>query len=173
MACRLARAATGGGSLYGSRSCFASGLSSSAHNWGQLVAHQKSWVSYPVKMSLRFCPKSQLVGQTRFIQSGASPGPDPLSEASTGTPDDNPMVWPSRSHGCGTLGEADVGVRVRVCGWVASQRSHGGVAFVNVRDHSGIVQVLGPGRSLPPPRNYTCTCTCLNSGPSWLFLDSR
>lgn len=51
------------------------------------------------------------------------------------------MTWPSRSHGCGTLGEADVGVRVRLCGWVASQRSHGGVAFVNVRDHTGIVQV--------------------------------
>ncbi|CAM6019051.1 unnamed protein product [Sphagnum balticum] len=34
-----------------------------------------------------------------------------------------------------------VGERVSICGWVASQRSHGSVTFVNLRDHTGIVQV--------------------------------
>jgi hypothetical protein len=36
-----------------------------------------------------------------------------------------------------------VGESVCICGWVASQRSHGAVAFVNLRDHTGIVQVMG------------------------------
>lgn len=56
-----------------------------------------------------------------------------------------------RSHECGKLTEKDVGTRVRVCGWVASQRSHGAIAFVNLRDHSGIVQV----RECGGPSNCT------------------
>eukprot|EP00850_Spirogloea_muscicola_P003321 SM000013S26490 [mRNA] locus=s13:588608:603181:- [translate_table: standard] len=51
------------------------------------------------------------------------------------------MAWASRTAKCGHLGAAAAGTRVRLCGWVASQRSHGGVAFVNLRDDSGIVQV--------------------------------
>jgi hypothetical protein len=51
------------------------------------------------------------------------------------------LEFTKRSHECGKLTEKDVGTRVRVCGWVASQRSHGAIAFVNLRDHTGIVQV--------------------------------
>lgn len=51
------------------------------------------------------------------------------------------LDFTKRSHECGKLTEKDVGTRVRVCGWVASQRSHGAIAFVNLRDHTGIVQV--------------------------------
>lgn len=51
------------------------------------------------------------------------------------------LEFPRRSHECGELSEKDVGQRVCLCGWVASQRSHGTVVFVNLRDHSGIVQV--------------------------------
>lgn len=58
--------------------------------------------------------------------------------------DGEALEFTSRTHECGKLSEKDVGVRVRVCGWVASQRSHGAVAFVNMRDHTGIVQVLFP-----------------------------
>ncbi|XP_024358431.1 aspartate--tRNA ligase, chloroplastic/mitochondrial [Physcomitrium patens] len=54
-----------------------------------------------------------------------------------------------RSHECGKLTEKDVGTRVRVCGWVASQRSHGAIAFVNLRDHSGIVQVKSDPDNFP------------------------
>jgi len=53
------------------------------------------------------------------------------------------LEFTRRSHLCGTLGEEQVGERVCICGWVASQRSHGAVAFVNLRDHTGIVQVMG------------------------------
>ena len=51
------------------------------------------------------------------------------------------LDFTKRSHECGKITEKDAGTRVRVCGWVASQRSHGAIAFVNLRDHTGIVQV--------------------------------
>jgi aspartyl-tRNA synthetase len=39
------------------------------------------------------------------------------------------------------LSSNDVGKRVRICGWVALHRVHGGLTFLNLRDHTGIVQV--------------------------------
>ncbi len=51
-----------------------------------------------------------------------------------------------RTRLCGTLGVADVGSTVTVCGWVAKRREHGEhLAFVDLRDHSGIVQCVVPG----------------------------
>lgn len=47
-----------------------------------------------------------------------------------------------RSHGAGTLRAADAGTSVELAGWVASRRDHGGVAFIDLRDASGIVQVV-------------------------------
>jgi hypothetical protein len=49
--------------------------------------------------------------------------------------------WPARSHGCGSLREQDVGEQLTICGWVDGYRNHGGVLFVDVRDHTGILQV--------------------------------
>lgn len=51
------------------------------------------------------------------------------------------LEWVNRDGLCGELSENDVGRRVRLCGWVALHRGHGGLTFVNLRDHSGIVQV--------------------------------
>jgi aspartyl-tRNA synthetase len=48
-----------------------------------------------------------------------------------------------RSHLCGVLRPDDVGQEVRLCGWVARRREHGEhLAFVDLRDHSGIVQCV-------------------------------
>ncbi|CAO2835199.1 unnamed protein product [Amaranthus hypochondriacus] len=51
------------------------------------------------------------------------------------------LEWVSRTALCGNLGEDDVGKRVTLCGWVALHRIHGGLTFLNLRDHSGIVQI--------------------------------
>ena len=40
------------------------------------------------------------------------------------------------------VGEAHIGTSVAVCGWVATRRDHGGVIFIDMRDKSGIVQLL-------------------------------
>jgi aspartyl-tRNA synthetase len=47
-----------------------------------------------------------------------------------------------RSHGAGALGSADVGVEVRLAGWVDTRRDHGGVLFLDLRDRSGVVQLV-------------------------------
>ncbi len=47
-----------------------------------------------------------------------------------------------RSHQAGTLRASDAGVEVRLAGWIARRRDHGGVIFVDLRDASGIVQVV-------------------------------
>ena len=47
-----------------------------------------------------------------------------------------------RSHRCGELSLSNVGETVTVMGWVAKQRNKGGVIFVDLRDRSGILQVI-------------------------------
>ena len=47
-----------------------------------------------------------------------------------------------RSHLCASISESDIGNDVSVAGWVNSRRDHGGLIFVDLRDHSGIVQVV-------------------------------
>lgn len=51
------------------------------------------------------------------------------------------LQWVNRTGFCGELSVDDVGKRVRLCGWVALHRVHGGLTFLNLRDHTGIVQV--------------------------------
>ncbi|MCK0095476.1 aspartate--tRNA ligase [Yoonia sp. F2084L] len=47
-----------------------------------------------------------------------------------------------RSHTCAELTAADVGQTVRLSGWVNRVRDHGGILFIDLRDHYGITQVL-------------------------------
>ena len=52
-----------------------------------------------------------------------------------------------RSHTCADLTKADVGEPVRLSGWVHRVRDHGGVLFIDLRDHYGITQVIADGDS--------------------------
>ncbi|KAL1812069.1 hypothetical protein ACET3Z_022134 [Daucus carota] len=56
-------------------------------------------------------------------------------------PTEDSLLWVSRTGLCGDLSQNDVGKRVCLCGWVALHRIHGGLSFLNLRDHSGIIQV--------------------------------
>jgi len=47
-----------------------------------------------------------------------------------------------RSHYCGDLDASQVDREVELCGWVHRRRDHGGVIFLDVRDRTGIVQVV-------------------------------
>ncbi|MFP1682687.1 aspartate--tRNA ligase [Alloalcanivorax sp. C16-1] len=47
-----------------------------------------------------------------------------------------------RSHYCGDLRASHDGETVRLCGWVHRRRDHGGVIFLDVRDRTGLVQVV-------------------------------
>ena len=53
-----------------------------------------------------------------------------------------------KSHSCGDLRSAHVGTRVTLAGWIHRRRDHGGVVFIDLRDSTGIVQVVfDPQRS--------------------------
>ncbi len=47
-----------------------------------------------------------------------------------------------RTHFCGELNAGHVDSHVRVCGWVHRRRDHGGVIFLDIRDRSGLLQVV-------------------------------
>ncbi|USA60172.1 aspartate--tRNA ligase [Qipengyuania citrea] len=47
-----------------------------------------------------------------------------------------------RTHNCAALNKDDVGETVRLSGWVHNKRDHGGVLFIDLRDHYGITQIV-------------------------------
>jgi aspartyl-tRNA synthetase len=52
-----------------------------------------------------------------------------------------------RTHTCAQLRAADVGQTIRLSGWVHRKRDHGGVLFVDLRDHYGITQIVADSDS--------------------------
>ncbi|WP_298687121.1 aspartate--tRNA ligase [uncultured Sphingomonas sp.] len=52
-----------------------------------------------------------------------------------------------RTHTCAALRASDVGQTVRLSGWVHRRRDHGGVLFVDLRDHYGLVQIVADADS--------------------------
>ncbi|RDU59988.1 aspartate--tRNA ligase [Helicobacter marmotae] len=47
-----------------------------------------------------------------------------------------------RTHLCTELGQEHIGAEVQVCGWCNTYRDHGGVIFIDLRDKSGIIQLV-------------------------------
>lgn len=52
------------------------------------------------------------------------------------------MVGLKRTHNCGILNKEYAGQEIVLCGWVSRRRDHGGLIFIDLRDRSGIVQVV-------------------------------
>ncbi|MFM7403146.1 MAG: aspartate--tRNA ligase [Erythrobacter sp.] len=60
-------------------------------------------------------------------------------------------MHPYRTHTCAQLSSANVGETVRLSGWVHRKRDHGGVLFVDLRDHYGITQIVADSDSAALP----------------------
>jgi len=54
-----------------------------------------------------------------------------------------------RTHNCGALRQDDAGITARLSGWVHAKRDHGGLLFIDLRDHAGMTQcVVAQGSAL-------------------------
>ena len=56
-------------------------------------------------------------------------------------------MHPYRTHNCGQLRASNVGEKVRLSGWIHRKRDHGGVLFIDLRDHYGITQIVAAAGS--------------------------
>lgn len=93
----------------------------------------------------RAAPPAQIRPRPRALATPAAPPaaavPPPPSST---TPPLAPLQWGGRDTDAGALRAADAGRRVSVAGWVHRSRALGGKTFVDVRDSSGLLQVVSP-----------------------------
>lgn len=108
----------------------------------------KPSVTFIVHSILRPLFSKTLSGNRRaHFSVSASSTPSVSNETLFQTPKPPPIPvketldWVNRTGFCGEISVDDVGKRVRLCGWVALHRVHGGLTFFNLRDHTGTVQV--------------------------------
>jgi aspartyl-tRNA synthetase len=71
---------------------------------------------------------------------------------------------PLRSDYAGTLTSERIGDQVRLAGWVDRRRDHGGIIFFDLRDTSGLVQVVVDPEQLPAARDLKMECTVSVAG---------
>lgn len=69
-----------------------------------------------------------------------------------------------RSHYCGQLETSLVDQPVTLCGWVNKRRDLGGLIFIDMRDRTGLVQVVFD------PINKRCLKLRINFGKSFVFV---
>jgi aspartyl-tRNA synthetase len=62
--------------------------------------------------------------------------------ASPVNPEPTAIMHAYRTHSCAELTASDVGKTVRLSGWIHRKRDHGGVLFIDLRDHYGLTQIV-------------------------------
>ncbi|HSK46397.1 MAG TPA: aspartate--tRNA ligase [Coriobacteriia bacterium] len=70
-----------------------------------------------------------------------------------------------RSHVCGSVSAELVGERVRLAGWVAKRRDHGGLIFLDLRDRTGILQCV-----FDPEASGAAFITAEQVRPEWVVM---
>ena len=58
-------------------------------------------------------------------------------------------MHPFRTHNCSQLRASDAGTTAKLSGWVFRMRDHGGILFIDLRDHYGLTQVVIHPRNFP------------------------
>jgi aspartyl-tRNA synthetase len=52
------------------------------------------------------------------------------------------LVYKFKTHNCNELSITDTGKFVKLSGWIHKKRNHGNLFFIDLRDHSGIIQLV-------------------------------